>query len=88
MNIESEKDFPLLREKIKQWRKQFSMFKHDIDNIEKVIEEHIKNYSNLLVNYRQTHKKNYLEQAEKELLAITKVVAMAEKMQLMSILSR
>ena len=88
MNIESEKDFPLLREKINQWKKQFPMFKHDVDSIEKAVELHIKQYSIALVNYRQTHKKNYLEEATKELEAITKMVAMAEKMQLMSILSR
>ena len=88
MNIESEKDFPLVRSKIQELRKRFPMFRHDVNQIELAVEQHIQNYSNALVYFRQTHKKNYLEKAEKELLAIANVVAMAEKMELMAILSR
>jgi hypothetical protein len=88
MNIESEKDFPAVRQKIQQWRKQFPMFRHDVNQIESVVESHIQQYSIALVHYRQTHKKNYLEKAEIELQAIANVVAIAEKMELMAILSR
>jgi hypothetical protein len=88
MNIESEKDFPAVRQKIQQWRKQFPMFRHDVNQIESVVENHIQQYSIALVHYRQTHKKNYLEKAEIELQAIANVVAIAEKMELMAILSR
>jgi hypothetical protein len=88
MNIESEKNFPAVRQKIQQWRKQFPMFRHDVNQIESVVESHIQQYSIALVHYRQTHKKNYLEKAEIELQAIANVVAIAEKMELMAILSR
>ena len=88
MNIESEKDFPLVRSKIQEWKKRFPMFRHDVDRIETIVEAHIQNYSTALVYHRQTHKKNYLEKAEKELQAIASVVAIAEKMELMAILSR
>jgi hypothetical protein len=88
MVIESEKDFPQLRKRINQWRKSFPMFRHDVDKIEQIVEEHIQQYSIALVYYRQTHKKNYLENAQKEITAINNVVAIAEKMELMAILSQ
>ena len=88
MIIESEKDFPELRVKINEWRRRFPMFKHDVDDIEHIIENHIRDYSIALVHFRQSHKKNYLEKAQAEIAAINAVVAMAEKMQLMAILSQ
>ena len=64
------------------------MFKHDVDEIENIIESHIREYSIALVYYRQSHKKNYLEKAQAEIASINAVVAIAEKMQLMAILSQ
>lgn len=88
MIIESEKDFPALRTTINDWRRRFPMFKHDVDEIENIIESHIREYSIALVYYRQSHKKNYLEKAQAEIASINAVVAIAEKMQLMAILSQ
>jgi hypothetical protein len=88
MNIVSEKDFPAVRSKIQEWRQRFPMFKHDVTRIENIIEQHIQNHSIALVYYRQTKKKNYLEQADKEIKAIANTVAIAEKMELMSLLSQ
>ena len=88
MVIQSENDFPALREKIRDWRKKFSMFRHDVDQIENIIESHIQNYSIALVYYRQTHKNFYLKQAQEEIDSINRVVSMAEKMELMAFLSR
>ena len=88
MVIQSENDFPALREKIRDWRKKFSMFRHDVDQIENIIESHIQNYSIALVYYRQTQKNFYLKQAQEEIDSINRVVSMAEKMELMAFLSR
>jgi len=88
MKVESEKDFLELRSKITSWYKRFPMFKHDVKDIELRIEEHIKNHSINLVYYRQTHKKSFLENAQKDIDAINSIVAVAEKMELMSMLSR
>jgi hypothetical protein len=88
MIIESEKDFPAVRAKIQEWRQRFPMFRHDVNRIENIIEQHIQNYSTSLVYYRQTKKKNYIEQADKELKAIANTVAIAEKMELMSLLNQ
>jgi hypothetical protein len=88
MDIESEKDFPAVRKRIQEWKKRFPMFQHDVYRIENIVEEHIKNHSIALVYYRQTHKKNYLEMAKKEIESINSVVKIAEKMELMSILSQ
>jgi tRNA U34 5-carboxymethylaminomethyl modifying GTPase MnmE/TrmE len=88
MQIESEKDFPALRNQIKKWRTQFSMFSHDVDHLENSIEHHIKNYSNAMVYYRQTRKSNYLDQANEEIQSINRLVDITSKMGLLAILSQ
>jgi hypothetical protein len=88
MQITSDKDFQELRKQFIVWRKRFPMFTHDVNNIERIVEAHIKQHSIALVNHRQTHSKSYLEQAQQEIDAINQVVATVEKMELMSMLSR
>jgi len=41
MQIHSEKDFQGLRDQFSQWRKRFPMFKHDVQQIEHIINTHI-----------------------------------------------
>jgi hypothetical protein len=88
MYIENDKDFSKLRVQFGEWRKRFPMFVHDVNSIERIVEEHIKRHSQVLIQYRQTHKKCYLEQAQKEIDTINQVIATVEKIELMSILSR
>ena len=88
MQITSEKDFQELRKQFIVWRKRFPMFTHDVNRIERIIEEHIQKYSIALVKHRQTHSKTYLEEAQQEIDTINRVVATVEKMELMSMLSR
>ena len=88
MHIESDKDFPKLRTQFTEWRKRFPMFKHDVTSIERIVEEHIKRYSQILIQYRQTHKKCYLEQAQKEIDTINQVITTVEKIELMAMLSQ
>ena len=88
MQIESEQDFSKLRTQFGEWRKRFPMFVHDVISIERIVEDHIKRHSQLLIQYRQTHGKRYLEQAQKEIDIINQVIATVEKIELMSILSR
>jgi hypothetical protein len=88
MYITSDKDFQELRKQFIVWRKRFPMFTHDVNRVERIIEEHIQKYSIALVQYRQTHSKTYLEQAQQEIDAINQIIATVEKMELMSMLSR
>ena len=88
MQITSDKDFQELRKQFVAWRKRFPMFTHDVNQVERIIEEHIQKYSIALVKHRQTHSKIYLEEAQKEIDAINQVIATVEKMELMSMLSR
>ena len=88
MQIESEKDFSKLRIQFIEWRKRFPMFTHDVTSIERIVEEHIKRHSQILIQYRQTHKKCYLEQAQREITAINQVIATVEKIELMAMLSQ
>ena len=88
MRVESDQDFPELRRQISGWRKKFSMFTHDVDQLENMIEHHIQNFSIAGVHYRQSKSKKYLEIAQKELDEINRILAIAEKMELMSLLSR
>ena len=88
MEVKTEKDFRAVREHMNSWRKRFPMFTHDVRKIESIVENHIQNHSIALVNYRQTHNRSFLERAQKEIDEINRVVDLAEKAQLMSILSQ
>jgi hypothetical protein len=88
MELESDKDFPKLRQLMYTWRKNFPMFKHDVNKLEHTIESYIQEYSIALVHYRQTKQKRYVERAEQALRDIETVVNNAEKAMLMSLLSR
>jgi len=88
MLVETDKDFPLLRQQFSIWRKRHSMFKHDVNQIEHIMEDHIQKYSIALVYYRQTKKRSYLEQAQKEIDEINRLISTVEQIELMSILSR
>ena len=88
MKIQSEKDFDRLRDHVKAYTKKFPAFKHDVDQMEKAIEKHIKQYSQHLVSFRQTKKKYYLEYAQKEIESINKIVSTVEKIELMAYLSQ
>ena len=88
MQIESDKDFKHLREQFTAWRKRFPMFIHDVKRIEKIIDEHIQTHSKIMVMYRQTHNKSYLEKAQQEIDSINQVLSTVEKIELMAMLAR
>jgi hypothetical protein len=64
------------------------MFRHDVAQIEKIVEEHIKNHSIALVHYRQSHRKVYLDQAQNEIDNINRVLNTVNKLELMALLSQ
>jgi len=88
MKVESDQDFKKLREQFTAWRNRFPMFTHDVQRIEKIINQHITAHSKIMVLYRQTHSKSHLERAQQEINAINSVLSTVEKMELMSLLSR
>lgn len=88
MQIESDKDFTQLRKQFDVWRKRFPMFKHDVNQIEHIIERHIQNHSIIMVQHRQTKSRSYLEKAQLEINAINQVIATVEKIELMAMLSQ
>lgn len=88
MKIESDKDFAELRNQFSLWRKRFPMFIHDVQRIEKIIDEHIQAHSKIMVLHRQTHSRSYLEKAQQEIDAINTIIDTVEKMELMAMLSR
>ncbi len=88
MQIQSDKDFTELRQQFVVWRKRFAMFVNDVQLIEKIIDEHIQQHSKIMVMYRQTHNRSYLEKAQLEITAINRIINTVEKLELMSLLSR
>ncbi len=88
MKIESDKDFEQLRVQYSAWRRRFPMFTHDVQRIEKIIDEHIQAHSKIMVMHRQTHNRSYLEKAQQEIDAINKIIDTVEKMELMAMLYR
>ena len=88
MKVETDKDFAELTQQFSVWRKRFPMFTHDVQRIEKIINQHITAHSKIMVMYRQTKNRSYLERAQREIDAINTVLATVEKMELMAMLSR
>ena len=88
MKVQTDKDFAELTQQFSVWRKRFPMFTHDVHRIEKIIDAHIQTHSKIMVMYRQTKNRSYLERAQREIDAINTVLATVEKMELMSLLSR
>lgn len=88
MKVESDQDFKQLRAQLIAWRCRFPMFAHDVQRIEKIINQHITAHSKIMVMHRQTKNRSYLERAQQEIDAINTVLATVEKMELMSLLSR
>jgi hypothetical protein len=88
MKIETDRDFAELRSQFSLWRKRFPMFTHDVQRIEKIINEHIQTHSKIMVLYRQTKNRSYIEKAQLEINAINKIIDTVEKMELMAMLSR
>jgi hypothetical protein len=88
MKVETDKDFEQLRAQFSAWRRRFPMFTHDVQRIEKIIDEHIQAHSKIMVMYRQTKNRSYLEKAQQEIDAINKIINTVEKMELMAMLYR
>jgi DNA integrity scanning protein DisA with diadenylate cyclase activity len=64
------------------------MFRHDISKIENIIEEHIKQYSIAMVHHRQSRGRHHLEQAQREIDEINRVLSTVGKLELMALLSQ
>ena len=88
MKVESDQDFKQLRDQFTAWRNRFPMFIYDVQRIEKIINQHVTEHSKIMVLYRQTKNRSYLEKAQREIDTINTVLATVEKMELMSLLSR
>jgi len=88
MEVQSDKDFAALRQHINKLSHKFPMFRHDVAQIERIVEEHIKNHSIALVKYRQTHSRVFLEAAQKELDNINRVLNTVSKLELITMLSQ
>ena len=88
MEIQSHEDFPKLREQVSKWKHRYTMFRKDIKEIDSAIETHIQNYSRHQVSYKQTHKNYYVEQAQKEIDEINRILGVVEKLEIMAMLSK
>jgi len=88
MKVESDKDFKQLREQFSVWRHRFPMFVHDVQRIEKIINLHVTAHSKIMVMYRQTKNRSYLEKAQQEIDTINVVISTVEKLELMVLLSK
>jgi hypothetical protein len=64
------------------------MFIHDVQRIEKIINQHITAHSKIMVMYRQTKNRSYLEKAQQEIDTINVVISTVEKLELMVLLSK
>jgi hypothetical protein len=88
VQITSDSDFKQLREQFSIWRNRFPMFTHDVQRIEKIIDNHIQTHSKIMVQHRQTKSRAYLEKAQREIDCINQILTTVEKLELMALLAR
>jgi len=88
MEIKSAEDFTELRQYLNKLSKRFPMFRHDVAQIERIVEEHIKNHSIALVHYRQSRHRVHIERAQSEIDGINRVLSTVGKLELMAMLSQ
>lgn len=88
MQIISEADFSKIDQQFVFWKRTFPEFYKDIKQLERSIEIHRKNISISYVLYRQTHKSRHLNAVQNEIKMINSLLQVAEKMELMAMLSR
>ena len=88
MQIETEQDFAKLDQQFIEWRRRFPMFAHDVKHIEKSINNHIQQHSRIMVDYRRTHNKSLLVNAQHEIDSINRILDTVAKLELMAILGQ
>lgn len=88
LQVKSHADFNLLREQLNKWRKRFPMFAHDVKNIEKSLEIHMKAHMEHIIKYKQSKKEYCLVNAQQELDSINRIIDTVSKTELMALLSK
>ena len=88
MIVKYEDDFPRLARHIRNYKKRFPMFMHDIRKLESNIEQLKKEYSFYTIKQKQSKSEHYLTQANQKIEEINQVILLIDKIELMAILSR
>ena len=88
MIVKYEDDFPRLSRHIRNYKKRFPMFMHDIRKLESNIEQLKKEYSFYIIKHKQTKSEHYLTQANQKIEEINQVILLIDKIELIAILSR
>ena len=88
MIVKYEDDFPRLAKHIRNYKKRFPMFIHDIRKLENNIDQLKKEYSFYIIKYKQNKSETYLLQAEQKIAEINQVILLIDKIELLAILSK
>lgn len=81
-------DFEPIRDQFREMRKRHPGHSRDISRFQSTVEAHIKKYGQLMILHRQSHRKGYLSEADKEVEKVLKIMNQVSKWEVMSLLSR
>lgn len=88
MHEELLQQFEALKGRIPVWKKQHGIFLSDIKRIQASAEKMYDEYQNSMINYRQTRKQHYADQAEKVLIQAIETLKKISKIELLTSLSK
>ena len=80
--------YAIQRTTIASWKKNHPMFVKDIQRLEKTVQQHISEASSLLVKYRQTHSRTYLELVQQQYAVASEIIKTFSKRELLATLSQ
>lgn len=88
MHQELLQQFKDLQEKIPTWKKQHGIFISDIKRIESSAEKMYDEYQNIMIQYKQSRKQHYADEAEKVLVQAIETLKKVSKIELLTSLSK
>jgi len=88
IEITSHKDFDTLQYQFQKWKQRFPMFAHDVRKIEDAVNNHMKNYMEHYIKYKQTKNDMHIDRAQAEIDKINELMKTVSKVELMALLTR
>jgi len=88
MRVINEDNLNDVKKHLKKYKKNFPLFLKDIERIESNIAKYSKNYSNIMVSYRQSKSRGHLQKAQEELDKINNLILTLDKIELMALMAK
>jgi hypothetical protein len=81
-------EFKEYQERLQIWKKNHGIFINDIKRLENTLNKMYDEYTNILVDYRRTRRKHYLDEANQVLIQALELAKKFSKVELLASLSK